>query len=287
MPELRLALIAVAVLLVVAVYLFSRWQGKQGDTGTRPRHHRPRVDEDDLPSISVSRPARRPEPPVESKADARLAGLKQKISSGFASLAASVSSDEERDGDMPPEADGEELSATRPPAEHSSRASEEEDPAAEALKGFDPDSQKIISLHVLAVGETGLDGGELRTLLEDNGCLHGQYGIFHRSERDGAGRPSLLFSVANIVEPGQFDLDRMGGERYRGVTLFAVLPGPWSGLAAFHEMVSLARRLAEALGGDVRDEARNAFSRQRETHIQEQITEFERLRRQRLERRGS
>ncbi|MDQ2069155.1 cell division protein ZipA [Natronospira bacteriovora] len=313
MPELRLALIVIAVVLVVAVYLFTRWQARRGESGgsypdiggssrhpgsTRPGRGRPKLEGDELPSIRPERPRAtghdRHEPPSETRvqapprrsaeqsspgpdfrrqAEERLAGIRRRLSAGLGSLAGDRAADE-------PEA----AEAVDAPPE----SAHEDDPAAEALKGFDPGSQKIVSLHVLAVGQDGLDGALLRSQLEDNGCRHGQYDIFHRTERASDGRPSLLFSVANVVEPGQFDYEAMEQTLYRGVTLFAVLPGPWPGVDAFREMLGLARQLAETLGGELRDEARNAFSRQRAGHIEEQITEFERLHRQLgSDRRGS
>ena len=68
---------------------------------------------------------------------------------------------------------------------------------------------------------------------------HGKYDIFHRLHADG----SIVFSVASMVEPGTFDLEKMGETLYPGITLFAQLPGPVPGMHALNELVACARRL--------------------------------------------
>lgn len=298
MPELRLALIALGIVLVIAVYLFTRWQSRRGSRPSDPGHPasgrstsgRParRLDGDDLPPVRVRPSAEREGeapsgeeelPPLSpgprrgglGARAAALLGRGRDVEDAEATHA-----DEAVEPETPPAAAEGAGNSGEPasPAEPGSPAEEEP-----ALDTYDPASQKIISLHVRAADEDGLDGAGLRRVLERAGAHHGQYDIFHRSESDASGRPALLFSIANMVEPGYFDLEAMDENRYRGVTLFAVLPGPLPGIQTFHEMLGLAHRIAEELEGDVLDEARNPFSVQRATHIEEQIVEFERLRR--------
>ncbi|WP_406672113.1 cell division protein ZipA [Natronospira sp.] len=302
MPELRLALIGLGVVLVIAVYAYTRWQGREREQSLhRPPRPSQRVDSDELPRVKLrpeageavpsepksgveedELPSLRPETPAlrrESRAAATSPEPESPERSDRA-LARGLGRLRERLRDLGAAA---EESAPEPDVRDDHQA----DGALDAQAGdepelpeYNPNSQKIVSLHVRAVGEQGLEGAGLRQLLEQAGARHGQYQIFHRSERDEQGKLALLFSVANMVEPGHFDLAEMDYSHYRGITLFAVLPGPWPGVETFHEMLSLAHQVAETLGGDVRDEARNPFSRQRATYIEEEITEFERLRRQ-------
>ncbi len=71
-----------------------------------------------------------------------------------------------------------------------------------------------------------------------HGLAYGRYQVFHRRHVDGRS----LFCVASLVEPGTFDVARMATEEFRGVTLFAVLPGPVEPLLTFDEL--LGRRAA-------------------------------------------
>lgn len=292
MPELRLALIALGIVLVIAVYLFTRWQSRRGsrpsDSGHpasgRSTSGRParRLDGDDLPPVRVRPSAEREgePPPGEEELPSLSPGPRR---GGLGARAAALLGRGRDADDAEATHADEEVEPEKPPAaaEEAGGSGEPASPAQEepALDTYDPASQKIISLHVRAADEAGLEGAGLRRVLERAGAHHGQYDIFHRSEPGAAGRPALLFSIANMVEPGYFDLDAMDENRYRGVTLFAVLPGPLPGIQTFHEMLGLAHRIAEELEGDVLDEARNPFSVQRATHIEEQIVEFERLRR--------
>lgn len=293
MPELRLALLALGIVLVIGVYLYTRWQGDRDRPGPSPGRSKRRVDTGDLPSVSVPASKKRQPGAEEGLPKVAVPGRDRQDSM-------ETEPDVEPDAPVPepdrPYADSE-------PAESIGEAdpepvgeipdagedtddglprdadAEDADPDGAELSDFDPDSQKIVSLHVSAAGDGTLDGAGLRRLLEAAGMRHGQYDIFHRTVSDDDGRPSLLFSVASMVEPGHFDLSRMDESEYRGVTFFAVLPGALPGIKTFHEMLAVAHRIAEELDGEVRDEARNPFSVQRATHIEEEITEFERRRR--------
>ena len=94
-----------------------------------------------------------------------------------------------------------------------------------------------------------LDGAALMAALEGRGLFFGRYKVFHR--RDDVGR--TLFCAASLVEPGTFDLSRMPEEEYRGLTLFAVLPGPADGLSILDALIETAGDLAESLNGQVQD----------------------------------
>lgn len=281
MPELRLALLALGIVLVIAVYLYTRWQadGKQqgGEGGATGRSKR-RLSEEDLPSVPVPPSDQSDEVDEEALPRVSAAGRRRWSQTGTVEESgAGVDPEVEVPAQPDLEVDSE---PPEPVGQESENVGQPDDtgPEGAELAGFDPDSQKIISLHVSAAGEAGLDGAGLRRLLESAGLRHGQYDIFHRTVTDDDGRPSLLFSVASMVEPGHFDPAEMDRSEYRGVTFFAVLPGALPGIQTFHEMLGVAHRIAEDLDGEVRDEARNPFSVQRATHIEEEITEFERRR---------
>lgn len=281
MPELRLALLALGIVLVIGVYLYTRWQAdgnrhdREGSSTGRSKH---RLNDNDLPSVPVQPSDRADE--VDDEGLPRVSAVRRR---GWpeTELAGEGEPDADPEAPTPPEPESDpeppEPAAEEAEETEGNEASTENDPEAD-LAGFDPDSQKIVSLHVSAAGEVGLDGAGLRRLLETAGMRHGQYDIFHRTTTGEDGRPSLLFSVASMVEPGHFDLAEMDRAEYRGVTFFAVLPGALPGIQTFHEMLGVAHRIAEELDGEVRDEARNPFSVQRATHIEEEITEFERRR---------
>jgi len=153
-------------------------------------------------------------------------------------------------------------------------ATEERRPAHAAGPPRKPAPQKIVAVRVVAAAGSQFPGERLLHALEADGFSFGRYQIFHRL--DDAGRP--VVSLASLKEPGTFDPAGMPGEQFRGVALFAVMPGPLPGVRAFDELIVTARALAATLGGQLQDERGGPLSLQRIGHLREEVAEFERAR---------
>ena len=95
------------------------------------------------------------------------------------------------------------------------------------------DPEKIITLFVLAPTGVPFRGSFLMEAMSEAGLQYGDMQIFHRIEKQ-AGRDDTLFSVANIVEPGTFEPNRMDGFATPGVVLILQLPGPADAIKAFY-----------------------------------------------------
>lgn len=134
--------------------------------------------------------------------------------------------------------------------------------------------QKIVTLRVAARGSERFGGKELVDVLRGEGLEHGQFDIFHRHVNDDADSDAV-FSVASMVEPGHFDLDNLADLSTPGISLFMLLPGPKDGIEAFTDMLSTARELADRLEGDVLDEVGSTLSRQAESHVREEIVNYQ------------
>jgi len=128
-----------------------------------------------------------------------------------------------------------------------------------------------VSLRVCAPGEERWDGAKLLAALESLGLAYGRYQIFHRKHADGRS----LYCVASMVEPGTFDLSLMGEQEFKGVTLFAVLPGPLEATATLDDLLATAVGLAEELGGVVQDAKGIALSPQRAAALREDVARFQ------------
>ena len=107
----------------------------------------------------------------------------------------------------------------------------------------------IIALRVVADAER-FSGRMLRLALAAEGFRLGPLDIFHRP--DDLGRAVL--SAASLTRPGTFALDSMDAQRYAGLNLFAVLPGPLPAAEAFEMLLAAAENLNERLQGVVEDE---------------------------------
>jgi cell division protein ZipA len=131
--------------------------------------------------------------------------------------------------------------------------------------------QRIVTIRVCAVGEERWSGSQLMAALELHGLAFGRYQVFHRKHADGRS----LFCVASLIEPGTFDIAEMADQEYRGVTLFAVLPGPIQPLETMDELLGTARGLAEELSGMVQDAKGMPLSPQRAAALREDIARFQ------------
>lgn len=114
-----------------------------------------------------------------------------------------------------------------------------------------PNSEAIISLHVRPQSGLEFAGPAMVRALNGVGLRFGDMDIFHHYGTGDLRTDSPLFSVANMVEPGQFDLQVIEAFATPGLTMFLRLPAPLDGPVAFELFLNTAQRLAEALGGDL------------------------------------
>src|SRR3546814_19156468 len=91
-------------------------------------------------------------------------------------------------------------------------------------------------------------------------------------------KPDVLpvFSVANMLTPGQFDMSTLSRMQTPGVSFFMTLPGPLPALDAWEMMLPAAQRMAELLGAVVLDADHNALGRQGIGHIREDLRSYDR-----------
>jgi FtsZ-interacting cell division protein ZipA len=147
-------------------------------------------------------------------------------------------------------------------------------PAAAAAKAAvtnSAETQRIVSIRVCAAGETRWSGVELMAAFEHHGLAHGRYNVFHRKHSDGR----TLFCAASLVEPGVFNLSKMAQEEFRGLTLFAVLPGPLEPLQTLDAVVETAGALAETLHGSLQDSHGAPLSAQRAEALRDDVARFQ------------
>jgi cell division protein ZipA len=135
--------------------------------------------------------------------------------------------------------------------------------------------ERIVTLFVVAREGEHFNGPNMVVAAEKAGLEFGDMGIYHRL-LEGKRELGPIFSVANMLKPGNFDLVRLDALRTPGVSFFMTLPGPLSALDAWDAMLPTAQRLAELLDGHVLDEERNALGRQRIAHIRDQLRGWDR-----------
>ncbi len=164
--------------------------------------------------------------------------------------------------------------ATSTPAQRSdSRTNPEQEEVAVDRRRQDPQLEELLILGVLAKSDQPFGGEELISALRGQGLKFGDMGIFHRLGDDQGER---LFSVANAVEPGTFDLSDLPALTTPGLTFFMQLPVPGDALETLEDMILSARTVAAALGGDVKDDTMSALTGQTVEHMKQRIADFAR-----------
>ncbi|MEI6895331.1 MAG: cell division protein ZipA [Colwellia sp.] len=134
---------------------------------------------------------------------------------------------------------------------------------------------QVIIISVVMPKNQQMIGAVLLPCLLTLGLRYGEMNIFHRHE-DNAGKGKVTFSLANIMNPGSFDLDRMENFATPGVSLFMTLPNAGDSFSVFEQMLNAAKQLALEFNGQVLDDKRNTMTKQKEQHYFNKIREFER-----------
>ncbi|WP_369987383.1 cell division protein ZipA [Pseudomonas xanthosomatis] len=221
----------------------------------------PELDETDLPSVSA--PAREREREREAKPAKPKRGKRNNSEpqQGDLNLAA-----EQREPDLFADSD-EDFAADN--SRNSGFAA-----TGNAAKDLPP-VEEVLVISVISRDENGFKGPALLQNILESGLRFGEMDIFHRHE-SMAGHGEVLFSMANAVKPGVFDLDDIDHFSTRAVSFFLGLPGPRHPKQAFDVMVAAARKLAHELNGELKDDQRSVLTAQTIEHYRQRIVEFER-----------
>ncbi len=130
------------------------------------------------------------------------------------------------------------------------------------------DTRKIIALRLVSGGGERFQGRAVRQALAAEGFLLGKFDIFHKPGPDSR----AVLSAASLTKPGSFTLANMDSQRFGGLSLFAVLPGPLSPTATFDELVTTARSLNDRLRGALQDERGEPLTPVRSASIRDSLT---------------
>ncbi|MGY2189052.1 cell division protein ZipA [Pseudomonas sp. MAG733B] len=212
-------------------------------------HKEPQLDEHDLPSVSM--PAR--EPRESGKRGKRGHG---EPSQGDMNLSLDLDggpSFSSRDGDFDDDAK----------------------PSPAVNDKDQPQAEEVLVISVICRDAAGFKGPALLQNILESGLRFGEMDIFHRHE-SMAGNGEVLFSMANAVKPGVFDLDDIDHFSTPAVSFFLGLPGPRHPKQAFDVMVAAARKLSQELNGELKDDQRSVLTAQTIEHYRQRIVEFER-----------
>ena len=126
----------------------------------------------------------------------------------------------------------------------------------------------IIIVHLMANRGEFLSGSKLLETLLQAGLRYGAMGIFHRHTHE-EGEGPVLFSLANLVNPGTCDLQTISAIKTPGVTLFLNLNDVEDACAGFELMITTAHTMAHSLKLNVLDESRSSITPQTIDHYRQ------------------
>jgi FtsZ-interacting cell division protein ZipA len=143
------------------------------------------------------------------------------------------------------------------------------EPVAEPIVDWpEEDTRKIIAFRLVSGAGDRFQGRTVRLALAAEGFQLGKFEIFHKPGPDSR----AVLSAASLTKPGTFSLATMDSQRFGGLSLFAVLPGPLSPAATFDELLLTARGLNDRLRGALQDERGEPLTPMRSATIRESLT---------------
>ncbi|MDG2250027.1 MAG: cell division protein ZipA [Gammaproteobacteria bacterium] len=133
---------------------------------------------------------------------------------------------------------------------------------------------EVLIVNVMARDRRVFEGHDLLQALVTSGLKFGEMNIFHHRLNNGNTGP-VIFSVANILNPGTFDLNQMDSFSTIGISFFLALPTQINNLQAFEQMLEVAQQIRGALDGELKDDHRNVMTAQTIEHYYQRIRDFE------------
>lgn len=137
------------------------------------------------------------------------------------------------------------------------------------------DPEHVISLILKADTDCVYRGQDFMPLLLSQGLRHGEMGIFHRHSHSTSGKPgATLYSIANAINPGTFDIANIENFETPAFAFFMALPGPKDPIFAFDAMVKTIKLLKQELGGQILDETKSVYTEQTHQHKLDSLQEY-------------
>lgn len=138
------------------------------------------------------------------------------------------------------------------------------------------EAQEVIVMNVVAKNERMFAGSELLPVLMAQGMQLGDMSIFHRYA-DSNGNGPIIFSMANIMQPGTFEMSQIEDFETPGVSFFLQLPlpKPLDNMQGFEKMLDAANAIKNSLGGELKDEDKVVITPQAIEHCRQRIRDFE------------
>ena len=126
------------------------------------------------------------------------------------------------------------------------------DSGTDETNGSDQKEKEIIVIYITAKPPSVFNGDEILHVLESSNLQFGTMDIFHHYGPDRNHSSRALFSLANIHEPGTFEIENMDTFSTDGLAMFMCLPAEIGGDIAMEIMLDTAQNISYLLDGELR-----------------------------------
>ena len=244
MEYLRWILLVIAIVIVAAVYIWSRSRKH------RTSYYSPLDAANDAPSFTASK--QRTSDWVDGVGPVRVARDDNDIGEVLASIKEDARPGSKlarlrRESMLRNVAKTESAKIRQEDAQAESTAAESTAGSASEKPRAQPSEDDLVALYLVAQRGEQIKGEQI---LSASYAVHLEFGdkeIFHRKAANG----NVMFSMASMQEPGYFDIDNMHNLKTRGITLFTQLSFCEKPVMALDEMLVCAHSLASMLGVQV------------------------------------
>ena len=158
--------------------------------------------------------------------------------------------------------------------DHKRAASLEIDSQEQKTHSEELERSEVLVLNVVAKDGRVFAGDDLLEVLITSGLKFGDMNIFHK-RLSKEHQNMVIYSVANMLNPGTFDLNNMDDFTTLGISFFLALPTAINNLDAFEQMLGVAQEIRDTLDGDLKDDHRNGMTGQTIEHYRQRIRDFE------------
>jgi FtsZ-interacting cell division protein ZipA len=129
------------------------------------------------------------------------------------------------------------------------------------------EQRRILALRLVSAPAARFQGRAVRQALAAEGFVLGKFDIFHKPGPDDR----AVLSAASLTKPGTFTMNTIDAQRFGGISLFAVLPGPLPPQETFDELLITARNLNDRLQGALQDERGEPLTPTRSASIRQSL----------------
>ena len=111
--------------------------------------------------------------------------------------------------------------------------------------------EDLLVLYVMSPRQTMFNGLSISKAADEVGMIYGHMNVFHHFGPGKLHSGQPLFSMANMYEPGSFDLGKMAELKTKGIAMFMYSPASIDANVVFELFLNTTQRLSQYLGGDI------------------------------------